>query len=151
MKPINNLNTLHFLFPTLKLLRLIEGFTAELTTSREGSARTLTRTRSLPGWEVTWLKTIQGSAPARCSSALPSRTRSAPGRIQPLAISKAFESCLVNPRYQKIIAMVTGGKKKWQVCYNCFSQRFSCCSGSLLAPCRIVEQIFVEAVVESWS
>ena len=35
MKPINNLNTFHFLFPTLKLLLLIESFSVELTTARE--------------------------------------------------------------------------------------------------------------------
>lgn len=70
MKPINNLNTLHFLFPTLKLLRLIEGFTADLTTSREGCARTQEELAEAARWEVTWFKSVWGSAPARCSTAL---------------------------------------------------------------------------------
>lgn len=35
MKPINNLNTYHFLFLTLKLILLIESFSVELTTARE--------------------------------------------------------------------------------------------------------------------
>lgn len=70
MKPINNLNTLHFLFPTLKLLRLIEGFTADLTTSREGCARTQEELAEAVRWEVTRFKSVRGSAPARCSTAL---------------------------------------------------------------------------------
>lgn len=68
MKPINNLNTLHFLFPTLKLLRLIEGFTAELTTSREGCACT----QRAPG--VCWGCEVGGavveSCPGLCSCQL---------------------------------------------------------------------------------
>lgn len=100
MKPINNLNTLHFLFPTLKLLRLIEGFTAELTTSREGCVHPHAHTHThkefaeAARWEVMWFKTIQGSAPASCSTALPSRELPAlsTSRIRPLAIPRLLKA-----------------------------------------------------------
>lgn len=55
MKPINNLNTLHFLFPTLKLLLLIESFSVELTTAREGLEASLTpKTGGYVVWTIWW-------------------------------------------------------------------------------------------------
>lgn len=158
MKPINNLNTLHFLFPTLKLLRLIEGFTAELTTSREGCACTHAHTHKefaeAARWEVTWFKTVQGSAPARCYTALPSQDLLSTCQDSATCNFQAFRKLPSNPKIPKDYCYGywrKKKKKKSQVCYNCFSRRFSCCSGSLLAPCHIMEQIFVEAVVESQS
>lgn len=116
MKPINNLNTLHFLFPTLKLLLLIEGFTAELTTSREGCACTHAHTHKefaeAARWEVTWFKTIQGSAPARCYTALPSQDLLSTCQDSATCNFQAFRKLPSNPKIPKDYCYGYWRKKK---------------------------------------
>lgn len=120
MKPINNLNTLHFLFPTLKLLRLIEGFTAELTTSREGCTCTHAHTHKefaeAARWEVTWFKTIQGSAPARCSTTFPSPDLRITWQDSAACNFQGFRKLPSNPKIPKDYRYGYGKKKKNRRC-----------------------------------